>query len=103
MTAGAAGPERARLIAQRGLLFVYGTLQFPDVLRVLLGRVPPAQPATATGWRAAALAGRSYPGLVAGTGTGTGTVSGLVLAGLASAEVQTLDAFESLVPTTCAL
>jgi len=92
MAAGAAGPGRASvLIAERGLLFVYGTLQFPSVLRVLLGRVPRTQLAAAAGFRAAALAGRSYPGLVAGVGT----VNGLVLAGLTPAETLILDAFEA--------
>lgn len=69
----------------------YGTLQFPDVLRVLLGRVPAAEPATVAGWRAAALAGRSYPGLL----RAAATVSRLILAGLTASEIQVVDAFES--------
>ena len=45
-------------------LFVYGTLQHPPLLEQLLGRAPAPVPATAPGWRAAALRGRVYPGLV---------------------------------------
>ncbi|WP_250292550.1 gamma-glutamylcyclotransferase, partial [Frankia sp. CiP1_Cm_nod1] len=45
-------------------LFVYGTLCFPEVARALLGRLPCSRPAAAAGWRAAALPGRAYPGLV---------------------------------------
>ena len=48
-------------------LFVYGTLMFPEVLEVLLGRTPEMAPAALDGWRAAALADRVYPGLVAAT------------------------------------
>ncbi len=52
----ASSGRAAALIAQRGDLFVYGTLQFPDVLRVLLGRTPDNCSAALAGWRAAALA-----------------------------------------------
>jgi gamma-glutamylcyclotransferase (GGCT)/AIG2-like uncharacterized protein YtfP len=72
-------------------LFAYGTLQFAEVLAVLLGRVPHSEPAAVTGWRAAALAGRSYPGLVAAHSTTTG----VVLAGLGRREVEIIDDFES--------
>jgi gamma-glutamylcyclotransferase (GGCT)/AIG2-like uncharacterized protein YtfP len=83
---------RARALQSPGaLLFAYGTLQFPDVLTALIDRVPQAQAASVTGWRAAALAGRSYPGLVAARSTATG----LVLAGLRSQESQLIDDFES--------
>jgi hypothetical protein len=78
-------------VGQRGCLFAYGTLQFADVMTVLLGRVPPAEPAAAPGWRAAALAGRSYPGLVAAAGTATG----VVMTGLGAHEMQIIDDFES--------
>ena len=49
-------------------LFVYGTLQHPPLLQHLLGRTPDLVPATVHGWRAAALRGRVYPGLVPGPG-----------------------------------
>jgi hypothetical protein len=60
-------------------LFVYGSLQFPDVLFTLIDRVPDHSPAAAHGWRITALPGRVYPGLVPGQGTASGyLISGLV-------------------------
>ena len=53
-------------------LFAYGTLQFTEILGVLLGRLPEHRPGAAPGWRAAALAGRVYPGLVRADATVTG-------------------------------
>jgi gamma-glutamylcyclotransferase (GGCT)/AIG2-like uncharacterized protein YtfP len=81
----------ARMIAQRGDLFVYGTLQFPEVLRALLGRMPASKPVTLDGWRAAALARRPYPGLVAANAT----VPGMLLTGLTAEELEILDEYES--------
>ncbi len=84
-------------------LFVYGTLLFPDVLAVLLGRVPRRSPAVADGWRAAALPGRVYPGLVPARGR---QATGLVISGLTGDEVDLLDAYEdvdyALTPVTLA-
>ncbi len=74
-------------------LFAYGTLLFPEVLRALLGRVPPLAPATASGWRVAALPGRVYPGLVADQHA---TANGLVISGLDRAECRLLDAYEDI-------
>jgi gamma-glutamylcyclotransferase (GGCT)/AIG2-like uncharacterized protein YtfP len=73
-----------------GDLFVYGSLLFPEVLEALLDRVPDSSPAVAVGWRAAALPGCAYPGLVPGRG-GAG---GLLLHSLTPAEWLVLDAFE---------
>jgi gamma-glutamylcyclotransferase (GGCT)/AIG2-like uncharacterized protein YtfP len=72
-------------------LFAYGTLQFTEVLRVLLDRVPEHTPGVVAGWRAAALAGRVYPGLV----PGDGVVAGLLITGLTSAELRLIDEYES--------
>ncbi len=72
-------------------LFVYGTLRFDRILAALLGRVPPGLPATAPGWRTAALADRPYPGLVPSPGH---TATGLLLTGLSPAEWRALDDFE---------
>jgi gamma-glutamyl AIG2-like cyclotransferase len=74
------------------LLFVYGTLRFPDVVEGLLGRRVPAQAATAPGWRAAPLRGRVYPGLVAAVDGGQ--ADGFVLAGLAERDWMVFDDFE---------
>jgi len=72
-------------------LFVYGTLLFPEVLGALLDRVPPRVPATACGWRVAALPGRVYPGLVPDRRRVAG---GMVLSGLTRAECRLLDDYE---------
>ena len=74
-------------------LFVYGTLLFPEVLDALLGRVPPHRPATAPGWRVAALPGRLYPGLVADPDA---VAPGSVLGGLDGGECRLLDAYEDV-------
>lgn len=74
-------------------LFAYGTLMFPEVLDVLLGRVPDLSPAVADGWRVAALPDRVYPGLVAETGQ---RATGRVVAGLGADEVTLLDAYEDV-------
>lgn len=73
-------------------LFAYGTLQFPEVLRVLLGRVPRSTPAAAAGWRVAALPGQIYPTLV--PAPPMARVTGQLVTGLGPAEWRTLDAFE---------
>jgi gamma-glutamylcyclotransferase (GGCT)/AIG2-like uncharacterized protein YtfP len=72
-------------------LFVYGSLRFPEILEILLGRVPPLAPAAVTGWRVRALPGVTYPGLVADPGT---TAEGVLITGLTEAELRILDAFE---------
>jgi gamma-glutamyl AIG2-like cyclotransferase len=71
-------------------LFAYGTLRFPDVLLALLGRVPPHTPATAPGWRVAALDGRVYPMLV----PGEGAAGGVLISGLTVGEWGVIDAYE---------
>ncbi|HWM58936.1 MAG TPA: MIP family channel protein [Pseudonocardia sp.] len=73
-------------------LFVYGSLQFADVLRALLGRVPRHAPVEVYGWRAAALPGVEYPGLV--PAQPLNKVSGVILVGLEQADWEVLDAFE---------
>ncbi len=72
-------------------LFVYGTLQFPEVLVELIGRCPELVAAQLPGWRAAALPGRVYPGLVPVAGR---IARGVVLSGLDAGEWAVLDAFE---------
>lgn len=75
-------------------LFVYGTLMFPEVLEVLLARTPAMEVATLDGWRAAALADRVYPGLVAAPAPGA--VDGRLLLDLDADEYEVLDAFEDV-------
>ena len=89
-------PDADRLDGRRQApdapLFVYGSLQFADVLRALLGRVPRFEPVEAYGWRAAALPGVEYPGLV--PAPPLNKVSGVILLGLEQNEWEVLDAFE---------
>ncbi|MEU8824606.1 gamma-glutamylcyclotransferase family protein [Streptomyces sp. NPDC048636] len=88
------GPDPAllsRLADGPDTLFVYGTLQFEGVLTRLLGRLPRSSPATAPGWRAAALERRVYPGLVPAPGS---TAPGVLLTDLSPTEWKILDAFE---------
>ena len=72
-------------------LFAYGTLQFTEILRVLLGRLPEHRQGAAAGWRAAALAGRVYPGLV----RADATVAGRLITGLTADELRIIDEYES--------
>lgn len=76
------------------MLFVYGTLQDPDVLAAVLGRpvdVAVLPVAAAPGYRAIAYPGRVYPALVADP---TGAAPGRLLAGLDRLDFDILDAFE---------
>ncbi|WP_261575173.1 gamma-glutamylcyclotransferase family protein [Frankia gtarii] len=76
------------------LLFVYGTLMFPEVVSTLIGRVPPMESAAAPGWRAARLRDRLYPGLVRRGAQDEAPTAGRVLVGLDPTERAVLDAFE---------
>jgi gamma-glutamylcyclotransferase (GGCT)/AIG2-like uncharacterized protein YtfP len=76
--------------APQELLFAYGTLMFPEILRALIGRVPDGRDAAAAGWRAAALQGRRYPGLV----PGPSLARGRLIIGLSGEERRIIHAFE---------
>ncbi|CAJ59721.1 MULTISPECIES: gamma-glutamylcyclotransferase family protein [Frankia] len=76
------------------LLFVYGTLMFPEVVSTLIGRVPPMESAAAPGWRAARLRDRLYPGLVRRVARDDASAPGRVLVGLDRGERAVFDAFE---------
>lgn len=65
---------------------------FPEVLASLLGHVPTSEPATLPGWRAAALAGRAYPGLV--RSDRQTPLQGRVLLDLGEHDRQVIDDFE---------
>lgn len=73
-----------------GPLFVYGTLQFPEVLQAVLLRVPRLDPAQAPGHRVVRLDGRIYPGLV----KAAGSARGFLIGDLTAAEWRILDEFE---------
>jgi gamma-glutamylcyclotransferase (GGCT)/AIG2-like uncharacterized protein YtfP len=82
--------QKDRLSAAPENLFVYGSLLFPDVLLVLIDRVPDSTPVVASGWRVAALPGAVYPGLM----PGDGEAHGHLLTNLTAEEWRTIDAFE---------
>ncbi len=84
--------RRDRLSQGPNVLFCYGTLQFDAVLKALLGRIPEQAPASAPGYRAAALADRVYPGLI--LRAFGGSAPGVVLTDLSNEEWRILDAFE---------
>lgn len=81
----------ARVSADPAPLFVYGTLLFPDVLRVLIDRDATRTPATIHGWQAIALPHVVYPTLIPRAQTST---TGELLTDLTDTEWRTLDAFE---------
>lgn len=85
-------PRYHRLSRNPDVLFCYGTLRFDAVLESLLGRVPRKKPASAPGYRAAALQDRVYPGLV--SDEEGGSVTGVVLTDLTDKEWHILEAFE---------
>ncbi len=72
-------------------MFVYGTLEIPEVVRALLGRVPAGEVATLRGYVRGMVRGRSYPG--ARTRAGAETV-GIVYEGVSGRELRLLDRFE---------
>jgi gamma-glutamylcyclotransferase (GGCT)/AIG2-like uncharacterized protein YtfP len=72
-------------------LFVYGTLMIPEVLTILLGRVPVMHEALLRGYRRYTIDGACYPAIISDT---TANVNGQVLLGLTPREVATLDDYE---------
>jgi gamma-glutamylcyclotransferase (GGCT)/AIG2-like uncharacterized protein YtfP len=72
-------------------VFVYGTLMVPQVLEILLGRVPELRPATLLGYHRYAIEGACYPAI---TISENSSVDGRLLTGLSSDELATLDAYE---------
>lgn len=71
-------------------LFVYGTLRHEPLLDHLLGRAPSLRPGRLPGWRAAALRGRVYPGLV----PAPDRAAPGALVEVDDAELEVLDRFE---------
>jgi gamma-glutamylcyclotransferase (GGCT)/AIG2-like uncharacterized protein YtfP len=72
-------------------IFTYGSLMFPQVWeRVVRGHYR-STPATITGFARYALAGATYPGMVAQSG---GSVAGVLYFDVDPPDVDALDAFE---------
>ncbi|KAL6775751.1 hypothetical protein ACKKBG_A18350 [Auxenochlorella protothecoides x Auxenochlorella symbiontica] len=74
-------------------IFVYGTLQYPEVLRALIGRVPDLTPATLTGYRRYCVSQQVFPAII--PGEADDSVKGYTLYGLNAHEVKVMDEFES--------
>jgi gamma-glutamylcyclotransferase (GGCT)/AIG2-like uncharacterized protein YtfP len=74
-------------------LFVYGSLQEPEVVYVLLNRVPDHVSAVLSGFHRFRLKGRVYPTILP---DGTGKVNGKVLKGITDDELKMLDEFEDV-------
>ncbi|KQJ93244.1 AIG2-like protein D isoform X1 [Brachypodium distachyon] len=72
-------------------VFVYGTLMAEEVVRVLLGRVPPSSPALLPNHQRFSIKGRVYPAILPVDGS---RVSGKVFRGLTDGELDVLDIFE---------
>ncbi|KAI3435498.1 hypothetical protein D9Q98_001564 [Chlorella vulgaris] len=74
------------------VLFVYGTLMFPEVLKALLaGRVPRHAPAQINGFQRYRIKNQVFPGTVKAAQS---QVQGLCLFDLQQDELQVLDEFE---------
>lgn len=72
-------------------LFCYGTLCAPEIIRAVIGRVPPARLAVLPAFACYRVSGKTYPGVVADPTTRT---EGLLYTGLTDAELKKLDAHE---------
>ena len=72
-------------------LFLYGTLQVPEVWAAVVRKPLVGTPDRLVGYRRRTLLGRTYPGIVADPSAVT---DGLVVDGVTDDEVVVLDAFE---------
>jgi gamma-glutamylcyclotransferase (GGCT)/AIG2-like uncharacterized protein YtfP len=82
------------LMSPTSSIFVYGTLCSPEVLRVLLGRVPTLlSPAFLNGYQRYPVIGQVFPGMVPSLNAESQT-QGVLLLNLSSNELCILDYFE---------
>lgn len=81
-----------RLAAEPARLFVYGTLAFPEVMQVLLGRAPDSTEASVAGWRVATLPDQARAVMV----SAEAITHGRLISDLGKAEWQLIDAFETV-------
>lgn len=72
-------------------VFTYGSLQFPEVLRAVIGRLPRGQPARLEGFARYRVRGATYPGIVAEPGAAT---DGTLWRDVDSVALAALDRFE---------
>ncbi|GAQ79016.1 hypothetical protein KFL_000220500 [Klebsormidium nitens] len=73
-------------------VFVYGSLLAEEVVRILIGRIPPCAAAYLTDYHRYSIEGRSYPAIAPKNG---GRVVGLVYFDLTDHEQAVFDEFES--------
>lgn len=78
-------------VLARHRLFAYGTLQLPERLQTLIGRVPPGISAQLERFRCGLVVRADFPGIVP---CHDASVRGLLLAGLSAYELDSLDAYE---------
>lgn len=72
-------------------MFAYGTLQFDDVMEVVVGRRFSGAPARLLGYRRGRVLGRTYPAIVAAE---TETTEGVVFEDVDDEALARLDVFE---------
>ena len=72
-------------------LFCYGTLCAPEIMRAVIGRVPPSRGAVLHSFACYRVSGKAYPAVVPDQVSST---AGLLYFGLAESELKKLDAYE---------
>jgi gamma-glutamylcyclotransferase (GGCT)/AIG2-like uncharacterized protein YtfP len=72
-------------------LFVYGTLQLPDILHAVVGERWHGRTALLEGYARYRMLGKPYPAIVADP---TGSVLGLVYSGVSAPALESLDRYE---------
>ena len=77
--------------SERFALFVYGSLQFQDVIEAVSGRRFPAEEAVLHGYRRRRIQNHSFPGIRPNSAEKT---EGQILRDLLGADLQVFDAFE---------
>jgi gamma-glutamylcyclotransferase (GGCT)/AIG2-like uncharacterized protein YtfP len=81
----------SRALGAPASVFAYGTLLFPEVMTLVIGRNPPSRAATVSGYARFVIRGESFPGMLAEPASRT---RGLLFDGLRSDELARLDAYE---------
>ena len=76
-------------MAQR--LFCYGTLEFAEIVRALIGTVPPSRQAILSGYARYRIKGKHYPGI---TAQFDANVAGTLYNKIAPSQLQKLDRYE---------
>ena len=73
-------------------LFAYGTLIFPEVTEIVLGRVPPSEPALLRNFERKKIRGECFPAIYQREGA---RVNGLLFRELSEKDFKILDYFEA--------